>query len=56
MGMDPQTCHLKGKTYRDAPLGELVHFVIVEDSLEHDVVCGSKPAQEKHEEGKTATE
>jgi hypothetical protein len=55
MGMDPQTCRPKGKTYRDAPLGELVHFIMVEDSLKHDVVCGSKPAWEKHEEGKIAT-
>jgi hypothetical protein len=31
-GMDPQTSHPKGKTYREAQLGlrELVHFIMVE--------------------------
>jgi hypothetical protein len=51
-----QTCHLKGKTYRYAQLGELVHSVVVEHVLEHEVIYGSKPIGEKHEEGETAME
>jgi hypothetical protein len=35
----------KGKTYRDAQLGELVHSVVVE----HELVCGSEPAWERGE-------
>jgi hypothetical protein len=38
-----QTCRMKGKTYRDAQLEELVHSVMVEHMPEHKVVCGSKP-------------
>jgi hypothetical protein len=41
-----QTCHLKGKTYRYAQLGELVCSVAVEHTSEHEVICGSKPAGE----------
>jgi hypothetical protein len=46
-GNGSQTGCPKGKTYRDAQLGELVHSVAVEHALEHEVVCGSKPAGEK---------
>jgi hypothetical protein len=49
-------CHPKGKTYRDAHLGELVHSIKVEHAPEHEVICESEPAGEKHEEGETATE
>jgi hypothetical protein len=55
-GNESQTCHLKGKTYRDAQLEELVHSVVVEHAPEHEVVCGSKPIGEKHGEGKTVIE
>jgi hypothetical protein len=51
-----QTCHLEGKTYRYAQLGELDRSVVVEHTLEHKVICGSKPAGEKHREGETAAE
>jgi hypothetical protein len=44
-----QTCHPKGKTYRDAQLGELVHFVAVEQLSEHELTCGSEPAWERGE-------
>jgi hypothetical protein len=37
-----QTCHLKGKTYRDAQLGELVHSVAVEQLPDHELACGSE--------------
>jgi hypothetical protein len=50
-GNRSQTCHLKGKIYRDAQLGELVHSVVVEHAPEHEVVCESKPVGEKHGEG-----
>jgi hypothetical protein len=43
-GNGSQTCCLKGKTYKDAQLGELVHSVAVEHTLGHEVVCRSKPA------------
>jgi hypothetical protein len=33
-----QTCHPKGKTYRDAQLGEFVHSVVVEQLPEHSLV------------------
>jgi hypothetical protein len=46
-----QTCCPKGKTYRDAHLGELVHFVAVEHASEHKVIWGSKPTREKCGEG-----
>jgi hypothetical protein len=45
-----QTCHPKGKTYRDAQLGELVHFTVVEQLPEHEVACGSEPAWERKED------
>jgi hypothetical protein len=44
-----QTCHSKGKTYRDAQLGELVHFVAIEQLSEHELACGSEPAWERGE-------
>jgi hypothetical protein len=49
-----QTYRPKGKTYRYAQLGELVHSIMVDHALEHEVICGSKPAGEKHEECETA--
>jgi hypothetical protein len=51
-----QTCWPKGKTYRDAQLGELVHSVVIELTPEHEVVYRSKPAGEKRGEGETTTE
>jgi hypothetical protein len=50
------TCRSKGKTYRYAQLGELVHSVAVEHASNHEVVCGSKPTGEKCGEGETTTE
>jgi hypothetical protein len=50
-----QTCHPKGKTYRDAQLGELVHSVTVEQLSEHELTCGSEPAWERGE-GEAVTE
>jgi hypothetical protein len=44
-----QTCHPKGKTYRDAQLGELVHSIVVEQLPEHELACGSEPAWERGE-------
>jgi hypothetical protein len=49
-----QTYRPKGKTYRYAQLGELIHSIMVDHALEHEVICGSKPAGEKHEECETA--
>jgi hypothetical protein len=37
-------------------MGELVHSVIVEHALEHKVICGSEPTEEKRGEGETAVE
>jgi hypothetical protein len=51
-----QTCRPNGKTYRYAQLGELFCSIMVEHALEHEVICGSKPAGENHGEGKTAAE
>jgi hypothetical protein len=51
-----QTCHLKGKAYREGEFRELVHFVAIEHTSEHKIICGSKPAGEKRGEGKTASE
>jgi hypothetical protein len=51
-----QTCHLKGKTYRNAQLGEIVHSVAVEHALKHEVVYGSEPTWEKYGEGETVVE
>jgi hypothetical protein len=50
-GNRSQTCRSKGKTYIYAQLRELVHSVTIEHVLEHEVICGSKPAGEKHGEG-----
>jgi hypothetical protein len=46
-----QTCHLKGKTYRDAQLGEPARFIVVDHVSEHGVICRSEPAEEKRGEG-----
>jgi hypothetical protein len=51
-----QTCHPKGKTYKDAQLRELVYSIAVEHALEHKVDYGSEPAREKRREDKTAAE
>jgi hypothetical protein len=51
-----QTCCPKGKTYKYAQLAELVQSVAVEHASNHEVICGSKPAGEKHGEGETAVE
>jgi hypothetical protein len=50
-----QTCHLKGKTYKDAQLGELIHSVAVEQLSEHELACGSEPTWERGE-GETVAE
>jgi hypothetical protein len=55
-GNGSQTCHSKGKTYRDDQLGELAHFIIVELAPEHEVNCGSEPTREKHGEGENTAE
>jgi hypothetical protein len=55
-GNGSQTCRLKGKTYRDAQLGELVYSIAGEHVPEHDVICESEPVGEKHREGETAAE
>jgi hypothetical protein len=44
-----QTCHPKGKTYRDAQPGELVHSIVVEQLPEHKLACRSEPAWERGE-------
>jgi hypothetical protein len=48
-GNKSQACHPKGKTYRDAQLGELTHSVAVEQPSEHELICGSEPAWERGE-------
>jgi hypothetical protein len=53
-GNGSQTCHLKGKTYRDTQLEELVHSIVVEHAPENEVICGSKPVGEKRGEGEIA--
>jgi hypothetical protein len=45
-----QTCHPKGKTYRDAQLGELIHSVAVDQLPEHELTCGSEPTWERGED------
>jgi hypothetical protein len=55
-GNKSQTCHPKSKTYRYAQLRELVHSIVVEHTLENEVIYGSKSAGEKHREGETAIE
>jgi hypothetical protein len=54
MGTYPKYVVRKGKAYRYAQLGELVHSVVVEHAAEHEVACGSEPAGEKRGEGETA--
>jgi hypothetical protein len=54
-GSRSQICRPKGKTYRDAQLGEHIHSVAVEYALEHEVVCRSEPAEEKRGESAVAT-
>jgi hypothetical protein len=49
-------CHPKGKTYRDAQLGELVHSVMIEHAPEHEAIYVSIPTGEKRGQGETATE
>jgi hypothetical protein len=44
-----QIYHLKDKTYKDVQLRELVHSVVVEQLLEHELACGSEPAWERGE-------
>jgi hypothetical protein len=51
-----QTCHPKGKTYREAQLREIVHSVTVEHAVEHKVICESEPAQKKCGGDKTVAE
>jgi hypothetical protein len=53
-GNESQACHPKGKTYRNAQLGELVHSVAVDHMPKLKVVCWSEPAGEKRGEGETA--
>jgi hypothetical protein len=55
-GNGSQMCHPKGKNYRYAQIGELAHSVTVEHALEHEVICGSKPAWEKHGESEIVAE
>jgi hypothetical protein len=55
-GNGSQTYRPKGKTYRDAQLGELVHSVIVKHALKHEVIYRSEPVGEKCREGETTTE
>jgi hypothetical protein len=54
-GSRSQICCSKGKTYRDAQLGEHIHSVTVEYALEHEVVCRSEPTEEKRGESAVAT-
>jgi hypothetical protein len=42
-GNGSQTCRPKGKTYRDAQLGELVYSIVIEHVPEYEVICGSEP-------------
>jgi hypothetical protein len=44
-----QTCHPKGKTYKDTQVGELVHSIVVEQLPEHELACGSESAWEHRE-------
>jgi hypothetical protein len=55
-GNGSQTCCPKGKTYRYAQLEELVQSVMIEHASEHEVICSSKPTEEKHREGETTAE
>jgi hypothetical protein len=51
-----QICHPKNKTYIYAQLGELLHSIAIEPALKHEVICGSKPTGEKHEEDEITVE
>jgi hypothetical protein len=51
-----QTCRLKGKTYRDAQLGELVHSIVIKRTSEHGVTYRGEPVGEKRGEGETSAE
>jgi hypothetical protein len=51
-----QTCCLKGKTYTDAQLGELVHSVVIEHTSEHEVIYGKEPTRGKHRESEIVVE
>jgi hypothetical protein len=51
-----QTYRPKGKTYKEAQLGELVYSVAVEHASKHKVICESEPVGEKCGEGETADE
>jgi hypothetical protein len=53
-GNGSQTYCLKGKTYKDAQLGELVQSIVVKDAPEHEAVSGSEPIEEARGEGETA--
>jgi hypothetical protein len=55
-GNRSQSCRLKGKTYKDTQLGELVHSVVVEHTPEHGVAYRGEPIGEKREEGETSAE
>jgi hypothetical protein len=55
-GNRSQACRLKGKTYKDAQLGELVHSITVEHALEHGVTYRGEPVGEKRGEEETSTE
>jgi hypothetical protein len=55
-GNRSQSCRLRGKTYKDTQLGELVHSVVVEHTSEHGVAYRGEPIGEKREEGETSVE
>jgi hypothetical protein len=55
-GNRSQACHPKGKTYRDAQLGKLVHSVMVERAPEHGVTYRGESIGEKRGEGETSAE
>jgi hypothetical protein len=50
-GNKSQTYRPKGKTYKDARLGELAQSIAVEHALEREVACGREPTGEKRVEG-----
>jgi hypothetical protein len=51
-----QIYYLNGKTYKDAQLRELVHFVAVERAPEHGVAYRGELVGEKRGEDKTSAE
>jgi hypothetical protein len=55
-GSISQPYHPKGKTYRDAQIGELVHSVMIEHALEYGVAYRGEPVGEKRGEGEISTE